>query len=190
MEDITAVILAGGQGSRMNFVNKGLIQINHQTLIETILRKLETSLNNIIISANNDIEQYRQFSYPVVIDKFSEAQGPLSGILSCRSHIKTPLVLVLPVDAPLYPENYPQRMLQSFNQSKTTCVVNDGTRIQNLFMLFEACLFPTMEDYFQQGNRSIKHWLDLNPYQAVDFKHESEAFFNINSLEELAVLKK
>ena len=45
---IGCVLLAGGKSSRMNNVDKTLIEINNKTLLSIIINKLNFDKNNIV----------------------------------------------------------------------------------------------------------------------------------------------
>ena len=63
---ISAVILAGGQGMRMGKVNKGLLSLQGQAMIRHVIGRLEPQVSRIIISANQDVDVYRDLGYDVV----------------------------------------------------------------------------------------------------------------------------
>ena len=109
--EISAIILAGGIGTRMGSKNKGLLIFNGKPLIEHVLEKLHNQVSNIVISCNKDLDQYRRFNYPIAIDDFNtnsetdnklhnkEGIGPLAGLLSAGKRLdvsKFPLLWRLP----------------------------------------------------------------------------------------------
>ena len=180
--DITAVIIAGGQGKRLGGRNKGLLQLNHQTFVALLLKKLAKQSRTQIISANNDLEDYQQYGVPVIKDITDNYQGPLSGIISCKDYINSPLVLTVPCDSPLIPDNLSQRLLDAYNSEPNTtlCVVDDGSQLQNLFMLFDAALLDDMTGYFQSGQRKVYGWIKQHSFKAVDFSDCPNNFINVN----------
>lgn len=189
-EQVSVIILCGGQGSRMDHINKGLLITQQKSFIEIVIGKIKPYLNNILISANEDLEFYSQFGYPVISDKQSGFQGPLAGLISCSGEIKTELTLTLPVDAPFFPESLPQIMYKSYISHPEICVAHDGIRPQFLFLLFETALFSSMETFFQQGGRSVNRWLSQNKNHYVYFSDNPEAFLNVNTPEDLLLLEK
>lgn len=188
--DITVIILAGGQGKRLGNRNKGLLELNSTQLIELCISKLQKFHNKILISANSDVKSYETYQLPIVKDQYDSFQGPLSGILSCRPYVSTPLTLVVPVDSPRFPSDYSSKMLASYQEQTDICVAFDGIRQQNLFLLFKTALFNDMEDYFNQGQRSVRHWLQRHKCTIVDFSDSENCFFNINTPEDLKMAKK
>jgi len=185
-QDVTAVILAGGKGRRMEGANKGLMRLNQKPLIAYALDRITPQSHSQIISANQNLEEYQQFQRQVVSDHESDFQGPLSGLLSCKNKILTDLVLSIPCDTPFIPDNLLAKMLNTYNEGAyDICVVHDGQQMQNLFLLFPASLLEQLQDFFQQGNRRVSDWIKQNVYQCVDFSNQQECFININTLDSL-----
>ena len=79
---ITAIILAGGQGKRMGGQDKGLINFEHKPLIQYVIEKILPQVEHIIINANRNISAYGAFGYPVISDTMNNYQGPLAGFLA------------------------------------------------------------------------------------------------------------
>ena len=61
-EDITAVILAGGQGRRMGGQDKGLIEFDGKPLAALLVDRLRQQAVDIVINANRNHRQYQQFA--------------------------------------------------------------------------------------------------------------------------------
>src|SRR5574341_199017 len=86
----SALILAGGKGSRLGYREKALIDIKGRPLIAIVIERLEKAVDNIIISVR-DKEQGELLNsrlsgdvkppYTFAYDAYKE-RGPLAGILS------------------------------------------------------------------------------------------------------------
>lgn len=68
IEAITAVILAGGRGSRMGGVDKGLQNFNGVPLALHTLLRLSPQVGDVIINANRNLAAYESFGVPVWLD--------------------------------------------------------------------------------------------------------------------------
>ena len=66
--DITGVILAGGRGSRLGGVDKGLVPLHGRPLIEHVIDALRPQVGALLISANRNHDIYASYGYPVVAD--------------------------------------------------------------------------------------------------------------------------
>jgi len=200
-QNITAIILAGGQGKRLNHQNKGLLGLNShltpnrevsgETFISHLLKKLSVQSQKQIISANNDIEAYETYNKTVVHDQTNSYEGPLAGILSCKAHVDTSLILTTPCDSPMIPDDLSQRLLDTYNQypSAKICVAHDGERQQNLFMLFDAALLDDMTVYFDDNQRKVYGWINRHEHKRVDFSDSASNFLNVNDENQLKMLR-
>jgi molybdopterin-guanine dinucleotide biosynthesis protein A len=105
----SALILAGGMGSRLGYREKALININGKLLIELIIERLEKVVDRIIISVR-DIRQgellkavlSREYWFAYDIYKNT---GPMSGILSGLSTCRDEYCFITACDMPFIDEN-------------------------------------------------------------------------------------
>ena len=58
---IGCVLLAGGKSSRMNSVDKTLIEIYGLSLLSIILNKLELDKKRIVLNTNREPEIFKQY---------------------------------------------------------------------------------------------------------------------------------
>ena len=108
-DSVSGIILAGGEGRRLGGQDKGWLTLKGQPMIRRVLKRLAPQVSGVMISANRNLERYRQLGYPVITDH-DAFQGPLGGIASCLHHLPTEYGLVVPVDAPWIPANLLQRL--------------------------------------------------------------------------------
>ena len=83
---IIGVILAGGQARRMNHQDKGLVCYRGCPLVSYAIAALAPLVNDTLINANRNHEQYQSFGLPVVADQTDSFDGPLAGILTAMIH--------------------------------------------------------------------------------------------------------
>ena len=105
-DNITAIILAGGQARRMGGQDKGLIQLGMKPMIEYVLNAIEPQVGTIIINANRNQAIYEKYGFPVVADQIGGYCGPLAGMASGLQLSETPVLvtrmLVLPEKIPYF----------------------------------------------------------------------------------------
>ena len=65
IEAITAVILAGGRGSRMGGVDKGLQNFNGVPLVLHTLMRLGPQVGSVMVNANRNLAAYESFGVDV-----------------------------------------------------------------------------------------------------------------------------
>ncbi|GHV96173.1 hypothetical protein AGMMS50293_24930 [Spirochaetia bacterium] len=99
MAEVTgAVILAGGRSRRMG-TDKALLRWGEFTFLERILSQLE-HFPEVLISAGEP-GQYAEFGLPVIADIYPN-RGPIGGLYSALKCCRSPFLLVLSCDTPLF----------------------------------------------------------------------------------------
>ncbi len=182
LDDITAVILAGGQGRRMGGEDKGLLEFHGRPLVAQLIEQLERQAVAIVINANRNRERYREFGYPVVGDALGGYQGPLAGIASAMAAVASAWILTLPCDGPLLAEDYVARFVVAQAQAQAPILVAfDGERLQPVHALIRTDLRPSLEAFLAAGERKIDRWYARHDFAEVDFSDCAAMFGNINS---------
>jgi molybdopterin-guanine dinucleotide biosynthesis protein A len=183
-ERVSAIILAGGQGSRMNFQNKGLQIFKGQPLIQHVVDRISGQVDDIVISANDKLDEYRSLGFPVVADQ-EESLGPLSGITSSLNFVKHSLVLVTPCDTPFLPNDLVPLLERQLVKGAISVFANE--RIQPLISLIRLEAKDSIEEYLQGGKRSVMGWLEQVDADVLAWNpKENRSFRNINSMQDLA----
>ena len=186
---ITAVILAGGRGSRLGGQDKGLVEFNNKALIEHVLDRIKPQVGSIIINANRNNETYEAYGFPVINDEMSDFQGPLAGFATAMKTVKTDYIVTLPCDGPSLPPDLVSRMLAKLNTfsdvSNCIAVAHDGEWLQPVHALIPVALIDSLEDFMENGDRKIDLWYAKHKMVMVDFSDQPNAFFNINKKEQL-----
>lgn len=183
--EITAVILAGGRGRRMGGMDKGLVDLSGQTLIEYVLEAITPQVSMVLINANRNLDRYRRFGYPVLSDDLDDYQGPLAGFHAALHLLSTPYMITLPCDGPLLPTDYVERMHNALEINKAElAVAHDGIRLQPVYALIPRTLTTSLTQYLAGGGRKIDRWYGQHQMALADFTDSADTFRNINTLEE------
>src|SRR5690606_6924121 len=178
-QDVTALILAGGQGRRLGGVDKGLVRLHGHPLIEYVLRSLRLQAVNVLISANQHQDQYRQYGQ-VVQDpaEFDGSQGPLAGLLAAAPHVKTPWLVVAGCDMPALPDDYAAHLYAALMaRGGQIAFAHAGARDHSICLLLHASALGTVRDYLQGGRRAVLPWLESQHAVRVVFD-DAGAFLN------------
>ncbi|MCZ6487978.1 MAG: molybdenum cofactor guanylyltransferase [Gammaproteobacteria bacterium] len=184
-EDITAVILAGGQGRRMGGQDKGLLEFDGRLMIEILIEQLQNQQLDILINANRNQVTYRSYGYPVIGDDLEDYQGPLAGFASAMATVKTRYILTLPCDSPRIADSFVERFVETQDREKSpVCVAHDGERLQPVYALIETRLLDDLKQFLDSGERKIDRWYALHNYARVDFSDDAAMFQNINTPED------
>ena len=182
--NITAIVLAGGRGSRMNYVDKAWLDYKNKPLIQHVIDAVSPSVSDIIISRNSNNEQYELLPYRCVPDIGNNSMGPLSGIAACAAFVKTEYSLIVPCDIPTLPHNLTAKLTEGLRNSDTA-IVHDGQRRQNLVFVTRTKQLDSISDFLAEGGRAVHRWLETISYEIVNFSEDPDSFENINTLEQL-----
>jgi molybdenum cofactor guanylyltransferase len=181
-KDITAVILAGGQGRRMGGQDKGLIEFNGKTLVSILIDRLASQSIDIVINANRNQERYLSLGYPVIKDQLEDYQGPLAGFASAMSAVTTDYIVTLPCDSPLLVDDYIARFIASHEDTDASIIVaDDGDRLQPVHALIKVDLLPSLQQFLESGDRKIDRWYAQHDFRRADFSDCADMFRNINT---------
>ncbi len=188
-----ALILAGGKGSRLEGRDKGWVMHQGLPLIEHALACLAaqtTVPTRILISANRNIDAYKQTGHAVVTDERADFAGPLAGIEAGLMRCKKHNLLVIPCDTPLLPPDLFERLEQTLAENPSTlaayAVTNDGP--QPLCCLLRPSAAGWLAKYLDDHHAAAIKWLDQLGACAVHFE-DSAAFSNFNTMEMFQSLK-
>lgn len=180
---LTGSVLSGGQATRMNNLDKGLVKVAGIPLYQRVLARLKPQVKHIVISANRNIEEYEKSGYPVFFDSMSGFNGPLAGILTILENSTTEWVLFSPCDTPLIPHNLADRLWYNRN-NQLAAYVNDGKRAHPTLSLLHIDLITPLRNYLLAGDRKLMIFLSQQKATPVNFSDSSEAFKNFNTLDD------
>ncbi len=185
-EDITAIILAGGQGRRLGGIDKGLLELNQRPLIEYVIDSITPQVASLAISANRNQDKYSGYGVDVIADLKNDYQGPLSGMASVMKSVRTSHVLAVPCDMPAIPADLVGRMTAVLNNSGCNiAVVHDGRRIQNALVLMATELHKEINTFLASGGRAVIDWLAIHDIAVADFIGSEELFDSINTQDDV-----
>lgn len=199
---ITALVLAGGQATRMGGVDKGLQTFQGVPLALHALRRLQCANSPLIaafaVNANRHLYDYAQWDCPVWPDTMPEQPGPLAGMLTGLRHCTTSHLLTVPCDAPYFPIDLAERLAQGFAQPDVEIAVASATdeagvlRRQPVFALMQVKLADRLETYIRNGGRKVGQWMGEQHTAEVAFHRPGDdpaAFININTVESLRAVE-
>lgn len=196
--DITGLVLAGGRGSRMGGVDKGLQNFNGIPLALYTLMRLQPQVGELMVNANRNLAAYEAFGAPVWPDVLADYAGPLAGFLTGLERCETPWLVTVPCDTPLFPHDLVARLAQAADQDGAEIAMaaareEDGQlRAQPVFCLLRRELLESLVRFTHGGGRKIDAWTAQHKTVLVPFDapgDEPRAFFNANTLAELHQLE-
>ncbi|MGJ7506564.1 molybdenum cofactor guanylyltransferase MobA [Variovorax sp. GT1P44] len=189
-ENVTGLVLAGGRGSRMGGVDKGLQTLEGKPLVAHALARLAPQVGALLINANRHLDRYAEFGVPTWPDADADFAGPLAGFLAGLAHCQTDWLVTVPCDTPRFPLDLVARLGAGRGSGRIAVAVTeeDGRRQrQPVFCLMHRSLHEDLADFLAGGGRKIDRWLDQVGCADVYFE-EAGAFFNANTIDELRQL--
>jgi molybdenum cofactor guanylyltransferase len=193
LEQITGLVLAGGQGLRMGGLDKGLQLWHGVPLAQHAYSRLKPQVGPIAINANRHLNTYETLGVPVWPDT-EESSGPLSGILAGLTHCTTPYLITVPCDAPYFPHDLVERLFSALQTQKTDIAIaatQNGAQRQShpVFCLMKTQIINSLQEFLATGQRKVFCWINSHSHTQVLFD-DSECFTNINTLNELSQARK
>jgi molybdopterin-guanine dinucleotide biosynthesis protein A len=181
---VTGIVLAGGKGTRMGGVDKGLQPLRGKPMAAWAIARLKPQVDEIIINANQNLEIYGAFGYRVVSDEIGGFAGPLAGLHAGLNAATYPLVATVPCDSPFLPPDLVSRLSASL-QTLDLAVAKTGAQPHPVFALMKREVRESLEAFLASGGRKIDAWYAGLKVIEVPFDDEADAFRNINTIEEL-----
>ena len=196
--EITGLVLAGGRGSRMGGVDKGLQNFNGMPLALHTLMRLQPQVGEMMVNANRNLAAYEAFGAQVWPDVLADYAGPLAGFLTGLERCETPWLVTVPCDTPLFPHDLVARLAQAAQSDGAEIAMaaareQDGqSRAQPVFCLLRLELLESLVSFTHGGGRKIDAWTAQHRCVLVPFDREGDApdaFVNANTLAELQALQ-
>jgi molybdopterin-guanine dinucleotide biosynthesis protein A len=201
-EEITGLILAGGRGSRMGGVDKGLQNFNGLPLALHTLMRLQLQVGGVMINANRNLSAYESFGAEVWPDVLADYAGPLAGFLTGLERCETPYLVSVPCDTPRFPLDLVERLATALEREDAEIAMAAGLetdeqgqtqiRTQPVFCLLRVELLESLVKFTQGGGRKIDAWTAQHKTVVVPFDQAGDdplAFSNANTLLELKQLE-
>lgn len=202
-EDITGLVLAGGRGSRMGGVDKGLQNHRGMPLALHALLRLQPQVGATMISANRNLSAYEAMGVPVWPDSIEGYAGPLAGLLTGLERAETGWLVTVPCDTPDFPQDFVERLATAaaaqgaeiaMAATREESEQGEGgergpLRAQPVFCLLRTDLIESLVAYLHAGERKFDRWTARHRTVEVAFD-DTAAFFNANTSDELRQLQR
>ncbi len=183
---ITGILLAGGQGRRMGGVDKGLQLLRGKPMAQWVIERFAPQVDELLINANQNIEQYQVLGYRVIPDAIGGFAGPLAGLHRGLSEATHPLVVTAPCDSPFLPLDLVAQLRTALEKNHADlAVAKTGDQPHPVFSLCRKSVLPSLTAFLESGGRKIDAWYAQLKVVEVPFADEA-SFRNINTREELA----
>jgi len=194
---VCGIILAGGRSSRMNPAgepphSKARIELAGEPLLAHVVSRLRPQVATLLISANRELDWFRRFAAPVVVDLLPDHPGPLAGLLSGAAYLldsgaDCEWVCVAPCDGPFVPTDLVARLLEAADDTVEVACPSFRGQLQPTFSLWRrSALDRPAAELMALGTGGFKPLMSQLASVEVAWPDDgSDPFFNINSREDL-----
>lgn len=187
-KSITALVLAGGQSSRMG-TDKALLTIGNRTLLNRMcLVAAECSVLVYVVSPWS--YKYRDILPPgcqlieeKLISPDRKSNSPLVGFAQGLERVTTEWVLLLPCDLPLLSSSQIKQWLPYLATVLSTEIAllpRHPKGWEPLCGFYRRSCLPLIESYIALGERSFQGWLARHPVRELPIKNR-QFLFNCNT---------
>lgn len=191
--DLPAVVLAGGQGSRMGGADKALLLLGGKPLLRHVLNRLGPQVGRVALNANGDPARFDGFGLPVLRDSLAGFPGPLAGVLAAMdwaAGLGAAQVVTVAADTPFFPRDLGARLARAAGPGVALAAVEDpdrGLLRHPTFGMWPVALRDDLRTALDGGTRKLRAFADAHGASDAVFPVAgSDPFFNINRAEDLA----
>lgn len=184
--DVTLAILAGGKGTRLGGVPKGLLRVDGEAIVDRLLR-LGSAFGGTLLIAHPP-ELYPGRPVRIVPDVLPDRGAP-GGVHAALTHASTSRVVVVAADMPFVTLAAIRALLEAAGDARLACYARDG-RLEPLPGLYRRELLgewtrllgrqPSLHGLFEALSGSV---LSLETLREVD--PDLGALVNVNQREDL-----
>ena len=184
-----AVILAGGQATRMGGGDKGRLMLGDQSLIERVIARITPQVDAVVLNANGDLARFSDLGLPVVPDSIGDFPGPLAGVLAGMDWAAEQgyeWLISVAADTPSFPLDLVERLGQVDTPIALAATPDPdrGRLPQPTFGRWPVALRHDLRAALNDGVRKIRQWAQAKGETLVIF--DDNDFFNINTPDDLA----
>ncbi len=195
----SALILAGGMGSRLGYREKALIDINGRPLITLVIESVREVVDNIIISVRDEAQG--ELLHPVLAGyRFAYDShkniGPIAGIFSGLSVCKDEYCFIAACDMPFINKNVVRMLFGKCEQYDAAIPRWDEGLLEPLHAVYRCKpMIRETKRAIEEGETIILapvFRLNVNYVGTDEIKKidpDLRTFMNVNTYEDIAAIK-
>ena len=181
----SAVILAGGQNSRMGGRNKAFIKIGGKTILQRLLEILRDLFAEIVLVTRHPAE-YQGLGLVIVEDMFPQ-RSSLTGLHAGLTQCSGDFAFVVPCDAPFIQTELVRILLQEIEQNYDVITPEVKGYYQPLCAVYSKRCLHFIEAQLQANDFKIVHFFYHLLVKTIEEKRIRDAdptlysFLNVNT---------
>ena len=185
---INAIILAGGKNSRMEGRDKAFLEIEGKPIVEHLINKFKTLVDEIIVVTNNP-EKYSAYPVKLASDE-KPGLGPLMGIYCGLKASSAGYNFVAACDMPFVNPGLVRYMIEQKDNYDVMVADVEG-KLHPLLGIYSKNCIPVIEELLKQNILNVRSLFPkvksrfIKKEELEKFDPELLSLVNINTREEL-----
>lgn len=189
--DIGALILMGGENSRMNGNVKGLLKIKNSTFLEKIQETLN-DFSSIYLSINDKFskeqkQNFENMGFKIIEDIYKEI-GPLGGIYSSLLNCKEEYLFITACDMPFITKNSIEVLCNKVDKNTDGVVFYDkNNKLYPLGAIYSKNVLPIIEEMIEKKYYKLSYLIEKSNFVKINIEKTDiplKVLSNINTLQE------
>lgn len=193
--DKSAIILAGGKGSRLGYVDKAFLMYNGRFFIDILIKKL-TDFKEVIVVTNSP-EKYTKYvkdykysnNIKIVTDKIKNI-GPIGGIYTGLLTSKYDENFILSCDTPFISEEFIKYM-KELSGDYLIAVPTHEANMEPLCAIYKKGIIKKIEKSIEEKNYRVNSIFNESHVKRIELENFLDKemiikrFYNVNTDYEL-----
>ncbi|MHB1117002.1 molybdenum cofactor guanylyltransferase [Sideroxydans sp.] len=185
IEDCTALILAGGDSSRMGQDKAGLL-LEGTTLLQRATVTMQQIFPKVIVSVR---QPRAEVLLPQVCDAEADG-GPLAGLVAGLAQVETPWMFAVACDMPFIQPAVIERMAELRGEHQAVVPLIGG-HPQPLFAFYSKAALDTLREMQAAGEKRVRAVLQqldvryVNEAALRDYDPQFRSFFDLDTPQDL-----
>ncbi|MEC4984035.1 MAG: molybdenum cofactor guanylyltransferase [Oscillatoria sp. PMC 1068.18] len=195
-KSLTAIVLAGGQSSRMG-TDKALLTIDNVTLLSRICQLAQVCTDRVLV-VTPWVEKYQQIVpagcrliQEVSLPGETESHGALVGFAQGLAAVETDWVLLLACDLPCLPQSELLKwvdFLDTVSDNAVAVLPRHPQVWEPLAGFYRRSCLPQINEFVKEGGRSFQKWLAANFVEELPVT-DAKMLLNCNTPADLQVAR-
>jgi molybdopterin-guanine dinucleotide biosynthesis protein A len=183
---VTGYLLAGGTSSRMGR-EKALLPIGACTLIELVMRRLQSLVKRVVVIANAHNVHSLRDTLPAneILTDIHPGYGPLMGIYTGLMHTETTLNVFVPCDMPWVERQLVERLFADCRQGiHVVASLHPLVGVQPFPLVCQASAARSVGALLDRGERALQVLLQQPSARLITITEPElwRSFTNVNTL--------
>ena len=196
IDSVSAIVLAGGQSSRMG-QDKALITLKGIPLLQQICEIAQKCASKVYVVTSwsdryqNIVPHDCQFVQEFPLAGETKPQGPLVGFAQGLAQVESEWVLLLACDLPCLRVEVLQewvRELDTVPEEAIAFLPRHSKGWEPLCGFYRHRCLPLLTDFINRDGRSFQKWLAENTVQELPLS-DTKMLFNCNTPNDLTVIE-